>query len=156
MPDFIKNSIRVKNFEDLADVQLQTTPANCNSDAFGRLRVSDPYTIFSNQNQYDIGSDLWDDTLTGSGTVSHLPNESSVRLQVSTNNGDKVVRQTRRYFRYQPGKSHNIILTCVLDPKTNVRYRLGYFDNNDGIFFENNSGTMGVVIRTSTSKWQSC
>lgn len=152
MPDFIKNSIRVTNLNDLANVTLQTEPADgSNTDAFGRLRISQPYSLFSYQSQYDIGSVLWENSTTGTASVTHLPNESSASLSVGTSNGDKVIRQTKPYFRYQPGKSHLILITAVINPAANVRKRLGYFDDNDGVFFEHNGSEMRVVIRSSVS-----
>jgi hypothetical protein len=43
-------------------------------------------------------------------------------------------------------------MTGVVVPKTNVRQRIGYFDENDGIFFESTSTTgFNFVLRTSTS-----
>jgi hypothetical protein len=123
-----------------------------NLDAFGRLRVSDPQTLFDYQSQYDDGSLLWESVLTGSGTATHSANTASVSLAVTAASGDKVVRQTREYHRYQPGKSQLVLATFVAaTPKTNLRQRLGYFDANDGIFLQTSSTTISIVRRTSTS-----
>jgi hypothetical protein len=121
-------------------------------DAFGRLRVSEPFTIFDNQNQYNDNTLVWENSTTGSATVTHSANESAVKLNTTTTSGDKVIRQTRQYFRYQPGKSQQILMTAVLGTtKTNVRKRIGYFDVDGGMFFEDNGSTFRVVIRTKTS-----
>lgn len=126
-------------------------------DAFGRLRVSEPYYVFDAQNQYDTQPLLFDTAVTNSGSVTHLPNESSVQLNLNTASGNKVIRQSKQYFRYQPGKSSLIFLTGVLGlSKTNLRRRIGYFDGRNGMFFEQiapGEGTTGlrIVIRTSTS-----
>lgn len=79
-----------------------------NLDAFGRLRVSNPYTLFDSQNRY-TKDPQFDESLSGSATSTHLPNESSVQMQVTTASGDEVVRQTKRSFPYQPGKSLFVI-----------------------------------------------
>lgn len=121
-------------------------------DAFGRLRVSDPQTLFDYQAQYDAGPLFWENVLTGSGTATHVANTTSVALAVSDASGDKVVRQTREYIRYQPGKSQLILLTFAMNTaKTNLRQRVGYFDANDGIFLEVTGTTVNIVRRTSTS-----
>jgi hypothetical protein len=120
-------------------------------DAFNRLRTSHPATVMAYQNRYDESDLLWEDDLTGSGTATHLPNESSMRLRVTTS-GDKVIRQTRHYHPYQPGKSQRILLTSVPGAaETNVRRRFGLFDANNGLFFEETAGTKYVVRRTYTS-----
>ena len=121
-------------------------------DAFGRQRISGPQTIFDYQSQYDEGPLLWENNLTGSGTATHNANKSAVDLATTTASGDKVIRQTRQYHRYQPGKSQLVLMTFVLEAaQTNLRQRVGYFDGNDGIFLEVEGTTVNFVRRTSTS-----
>lgn len=126
-------------------------------DAFGRMRVSSPETIFDSKQLYDsgIGDLFWDDQETsGSGTSSSWDaNTAATTLAVSSTTAGVRVRQTKMRFNYQPGKSHMIILTGVLGPSVgNIRKRWGYFDENNGVFFEvNTSSTLRVVRRTYTS-----
>lgn len=121
-------------------------------DAFGRVRVSDPVTLFDSQNQYDVGDLLWDDVTAGSATVSHVANSAAVDLNVTTASGDKVTRQTRQYHRYQPGKSQFIMCTFVMDTaETNLDQRVGYFDDDNGIFLEQTGTTLQVVQRSKVS-----
>jgi hypothetical protein len=122
-------------------------------DAFGRLRVSDPQTIMAYSNRYDEGPLLWEDALTGTGTATHLPNESSMRLRVAAS-GDKVIRQTKHYHPYQPGKSQRILITGTMSDgtTTNTRRRWGLFDDENGYFFQIAAGgTVSVNRRTYTS-----
>lgn len=119
-----------------------------NLDAFARLRVASPQTLFESQLQYDDKPQLWETNIEGNGSNTYLPNESSCLLSVS-DTGDGVVRQTYEYFRYQPGKSTFISFTAVFDePDTNIVRRAGYFDDNDGIFLQMDS-EMKVGIRSS-------
>lgn len=122
-------------------------------DAFGRLRVSNPTTTFDAQLQYDKQPLLWESSLTGSATDTHDPNASSTIMAVTAATGDKVIRQTRRYQRYQPGKSQVIMVTGVFGPQVaGVRKRKGYFDANDGIYFEEEiDGSLSFNLRSSTS-----
>ena len=122
-----------------------------NTDAFGRLRVSQPYTLFDSQNRYGIDSQFSTSTA-GSGAATHLSNESSVSMAVSTTSGDEVVRQTFRVFPYQPGKSLLLLATFKMDAaKTNLRQRVGYFDTANGVFLEQGANGITFVLRTSTS-----
>lgn len=123
-------------------------------DAFGRLRVSQPITIFDSQHQYNINTLVWDSGLsTGTGAVTHLPNESAAQLSTGgTASGAKAVLQTKAYHRYQPGKSQLVLFTGTFGAAvTNVRRRYGYFDTNNGLFFEQTSAAFSVVARSYAS-----
>ena len=121
-------------------------------DAFGRLRVSNPTTLFDSQFEYNTLPLLWETVLVAGGTATHLPDESAIRLRVTTDSGDKVTRQSRQYIRYQPGKSQYIVMTGVLGAvKTNVRRRIGYFDDENGYFFQQIGANIEVVHREFTT-----
>jgi hypothetical protein len=122
-----------------------------NTDAFGRLRTSGPYTLFDSQNRY-AKNDLFDETTATGGTVTYDANASTVLLNVTTSSGSSVVRQTYRSFSYQPGKGLLALNTFVMDAaKTNVRTRIGYFNTQNGVFLERNGTTVNIVRRTYTS-----
>jgi hypothetical protein len=120
-------------------------------DAFGRLRVSNPLTIFDSTNVLSKNN-LFDESLTGSGTVTYTSNKSTVNLNVSTASGDKVIRQSKRVMSYQPGKSLLNLNTFVMNAQTaNLKQRVGMFDANNGIFFEDTGTGYQIVRRTYTS-----
>lgn len=120
-------------------------------DAFGRIRVSSPYTLFDSQNRYQKDPQFSEELVTG-GTATYLPNESSVNLGVTTTSGSRAVRQTFRVFPYQPGKSLLVLATFVMSTgKTNLRQRVGYFNASNGVFFQVNGTTRSFVLRTNTS-----
>ena len=120
-------------------------------DAFGRLRTSNPLTIFDSANVMSKNN-LFDESLTGSGTVSYTANKSTVNLNVTTASGDKVIRQSKRVMSYQPGKSLLNFNTFVMNTQTeNLEQRVGMFDANNGIFFEDTGTGYQIVRRTYTS-----
>jgi len=121
-------------------------------DAFGRLRVSNPLTIFDSKNIMSKNN-LFDEALSGSGTVSYTSAKSTVNLNVTTASGDKVIRQSKRVMSYQPGKSLLHLSTFVMSaPQNNLRQRIGMFDDNNGIFFECvDDEYLYIVKRTYTS-----
>ena len=117
-------------------------------DAFGRLRTSNPLTIFDSANVMSKNN-LFDESLTGSGTVSYTANKSTVNLNVTTASGDKVIRQSKRVMSYQPGKSLLILNTFVMNtPEADLKQKVGTFDANNGIFFYADGTTLKIVRRT--------
>ena len=121
------------------------------SDAFGRMRVSSPLTMFDSKN---VGSKntLFDESTTGSATVTYVQNSSQVNLNVTQASGDKVIRQSKRVMSYQPGKSLLLFSTFVMHTQTeNLRQAVGYFDANNGIFFEDTGTGYQIVRRTYVS-----
>jgi hypothetical protein len=74
-------------------------------------------------------------------------------MNVGTVSGGKTVRQTFRRMPYQPGKSLLILATfCMNVAKANLRQRIGYFDENNGIYLEQNgTSEPSFTIRTNTS-----
>jgi len=122
-----------------------------NIDAFGRLRIASPFTLFDSQNRYAI-DEQFDTSTSGSASTTHLSNESSVQLSVTTTSGDEVIRETKRVFPYQPGKSLLVMETFVFASRqSNLRQRVGYFGANDGVYLEQNDTDVRFVVRTSTS-----
>ena len=122
-------------------------------DAFGRFRVSQPFNVFDMQFTYGLEPLFFEEIKTGTGDVTHVANSSAVRLTTGgTGDANGVKFQTGEYFRYQPGKSQFVVFTCILGSKTsNVRKRIGYFDDENGFFFEQDGSNLKVVRRTKTS-----
>ena len=120
-------------------------------DAFGRLRIAQPYTLFDSQNRYQKDPQFSEELVT-SGTATYVANQSSVHLAITTASGSKAVRQSFRSFPYQPGKSLQVLATFVMNAgKDNLRQRVGYFNTSNGVFFQVNGTTKSFVLRTNTS-----
>ena len=120
-------------------------------DAFGRLRIAQPYTLFDSQNRYQKDPQFNETTATGA-TSTYVGAESSVDLAVTTTSGSKAVRQSRRVFPYQPGKSLQVLATFVMNEgKENLRQRVGYFNDDNGVFFQVSGTTKSFVLRSNTS-----
>ena len=122
-------------------------------DAFDRLRVSNPTSLFDSILKYDANANLWYESLTATGTAVHSFDQASVLMSVVAS-GDIAIRQTKEYFRYQPGKSQFAMLTFNLEaagPTANVTRRVGYFDGENGIFLEQTAAGLGIVRRSSAT-----
>lgn len=121
------------------------------ADAFGRLRVSEPYTLFDTNNRY-YDHNQFSTATSGTANVVYVANQSSFQLNVGTTNGSSVIRETMKVFPYQPGKSQLTLLTfCMNTPKTNLRQRVGLFGASDGVFFENDGTYNYMVIRSGST-----
>jgi len=122
-------------------------------DAFGRMRVSEPASIFDSQFQYDLQPLVWESITGAGGSVEHLPNESAARLLTTGAPNSLSTLQTYQYFRYQPQKSQMIAMTFSFGtPVSGVVKRVGQFDSQNGIFLEQDgSNGAAVVIRTFVS-----
>jgi hypothetical protein len=73
-------------------------------------------------------------------------------LNTTTALGDKVIRQTKRSFSYQPGKSLLTLNTFVMSAaQPDLRMRVGYFNDQNGVFFERSGSTLYIVRRTYVS-----
>jgi len=117
-------------------------------DAFGRFRVSAPFTLFDSAHRYQDNG-LFDTATTGTASAVHATDTSTVALNVSTGSGDQVIRETKRVFPYQPGKSLLILNTFVMnEAKTGLRQRVGYFGAENGIFIEQDGTTINLVKRS--------
>lgn len=120
-------------------------------DAFGRLRVSNPVTLFDTQSRYYNHNQFAVNTAVG-GTYTYNSNESTFLMAVSTSSGSSVISESYKVFPYQPGKSLLIYATfCMNTPIANLRQRVGYFSSQNGIFFETDGTTYNMVIRSYSS-----
>lgn len=123
-----------------------------NTDAFGRIRVSQPYTLFDSQNRY-AADDQFDVATTGTGSTTFLSNEAAVQMSVTAGGVGSVKRQTYRSFPYQPGKGLLVLATFVMDSSQNVNLtqRVGYYNDSNGVFFQRVDGTYAFVLRSSST-----
>lgn len=120
------------------------------SDAFGRLRVSNPLTLFDTQNKY-INQGQFVSNLVNGGTSTYQQVSNTFLLAVS-GSGSSVVRETTKTFVYQPGKSLFVMNTFAMNtPTAGVTQRVGYYNTNNGVFFEANGTTLNMVIRSYSS-----
>ena len=128
-----------------------TSITNASKDAFGRQRVSNPFTLFDSSHRFKDNS-LWSTATTGTASATFDVNEGLVDLTVDNSINSEVVRETTKVFSYQPGKSLLIMNTFVMEPsKTGLRQRVGYYGDSNGIYLELANSTLYIVKRTSVS-----
>jgi len=131
-----------------SEVSYKNSP---NIDAFGRLRVSTPFTLFDSSHRFDDNG-LWSTATAVSGSATFDANEGLVNLGVTAASGSEVVRETTKVFAYQPGKSLLVLSTFVMNAaKTGLRQRVGYYGAANGYYLEQNNSTVSFVERSSVS-----
>lgn len=117
-------------------------------DAFGRVRISSPMTLFDSSHRFS-DNDLWVNSITGTASATFSANEGLINLAVGTANGDQIIRETRKVFAYQPGKSLLVMSTFALgDAKANLRQRVGYYGSDNGLYFERDGTSLYFVERS--------
>jgi hypothetical protein len=128
-----------------ASVTLPST----SSDAFGRLRVSNPVTLFDSSHRYR-DNNLWSSLVVGTGsTVGFVTAQGLINIGIGTTAGCSAIRETTKVFSYQPGKSLLVLNTFVpATPQENLRQRVGYFGADNGMYFEINGTTLYFVERS--------
>ena len=131
-----------------SEVSYSNSP---NIDAFGRLRVSTPFTLFDSNHRF-ADNGLWATSTATSGTATFNANQGLVDLAVTSASGSEVIRETTKVFSYQPGKSLLVLSTFVMSSaKTNLRQRVGYYGAANGYYLEQDGTTVSFVERSSVS-----
>lgn len=129
-----------------------------NEDAFNRFRVSEPVTLFDVHHTYDKNPiKIAEVTNNDGGAAASTYNANAyvaMTLDSSAGASSYVIRQSKEYIPYQPGKSKLILLTGILETSggaTSIVCRIGAFDANEGHFFELDGTTLYIVERTGAS-----
>lgn len=119
-----------------------------NYDAFGRLRVSNPLTLFDSSHRFD-DNDLWSTGSTTGGTAVFNTDQGLVDLNVTAASGSSVTRETIKVFAYQPGKSLLVMNTFVMSSaKTGLTQRVGYYGDDNGFYLEQEDNAVAFVKRS--------
>lgn len=134
-----------------SDTTIPVSIGGTNLDAFGRVRVSNPLTLFDSSHRY-ADNNLWASSITGTAAATFSADEGLVNLTVGSASGDQIIRETRKVFSYQPGKSLLVMNTFVFgEAKAGLRQRVGYYGAANGIYFERDGTTNYMVERSSVT-----
>jgi len=124
-------------------------------DNVGKLEVSEVANLFEADFEYGTQPMRWEQYTVGGATIVANSASGGVTMSVTSASGDVAIRQTRPYIRYQPGKTLYMASGLLFGlPAVNQRQRVGFFDDGNGLFFEQadptatNPSGMFVVYRT--------
>lgn len=126
---------------------------NSSTDAFGKLRVTSPQTLFDSKFITNKLPYTYDEVLSGTADSIFTRGDSHIRMTTSAPN-DFAIRQTFTHFNYQPGKSIQALFTGLFEPQTNIIKRIGLFQGasavpylpSDGIYLESSNGTVSFHV----------
>lgn len=142
------NDINVKDFASGSTI----------TDAFNRMKVSEVRTLFDCKQITGDTMDLffvnWESGGSGTSTSESVGVTGTASTSLTVGNATAGVRtlSTKRLFNYQSGKGQEIFLTFVLGASASgIERRVGYFDDDNGVFLEQTSSALQFVVRTSTS-----
>jgi len=154
----------IRNGKELTETTAKINTNNASGDSFGRLRVSNPTTLFDSKQIHDdpdLASSVENQPLfydnqetSGTGTATAFDvNNAQTTLSVSATTAGTRVRQTKMRFNYQPGKSQLVLMTFAFSSgnTSGITRREGQYDENNGLFLEDNGTNYGFVRRTYTS-----
>ena len=124
-------------------------------DNLGKEKVSESQNLFEADFEYGTQPMRWEAYTIGGATITAVSGQGGIQMSVTAAAGDCAIRQTRPYIRYQPGKTIYMSSGFLFGtPYANQRQRVGFFDDGNGIFFEQGDPTttnpsgMGLVYRS--------
>ena len=127
-------------------------------DNVGKMEVSEVQNLFEADFEYGAQPMRWEPYTVGGATIVAQSTLGGVVISVTSASGDCAIRQTRPYIRYQPGKTLYMASGMLFGPAyVNQRQRLGFFDDGNGVFFEQGDPTttnptgMTVVYRSDAN-----
>jgi hypothetical protein len=120
-----------------------------------KTRVSSSQNIYEADFEYSLQPMRWEVFTTTGATITHVTTQGGALFNLTGASGALAIRQTRPYFRYQPGKTMRMASAMLFGtPVVNQRQRVGFFDDGNGVFFEQGDPTatnpsgMAVVVRS--------
>jgi len=174
----VTGSVDVNNFPAVQDVQVTNFPAQqevtqgtspwvvsgtvnaqstlqafpvTSTDAFGRLRISQPYTLFDSSTRYTANGKWSTETLAG-GAANFNADQGLMDLTVTNAANSLVRRETTKVFAYQPGKSLLLYTTFVMSGETGLRQSVGYYNEDNGYYISKETdNSVYLVERSSVS-----
>ena len=142
----VNNTISVVNFATGAVNGAQTVATKSNNRAV-------EYTISSSPSAGSISAG--NVYVRPQGIAYAQPQDGGITMTTNdTQPNSRIVRQSRKYFRYQSGKGVQVSFAVAFNnpaqPTTNIANRAGVFDDQNGAFFEYDGATFWACRRSST------
>jgi len=120
-------------------------------DAFYRLRVSEPVTLFEGSTIYDSSSVYFDNDLTTNASITGPNNSATMILTVNAGavQNQYAARQSHFYAHYQPGKSFLSMMSFSFGPAVaGIAKRVGMYDVDNA---NTNNPLNGILLEQTTS-----
>lgn len=127
-------------------IQLTDSPAN---NAFGYLRAEGRQTLGFFHNEY--GDENLAYYFKTTGTATHAHNSTLNTTDLTCPASSSKIAQSKRFFRYQPGKSELVFTTSIRPTlQGGMVIDQGFSDGSNGLLFRTN-GSTNQLVRQSTA-----
>ena len=157
-----ENPLRGANVTGQGALVISPAEGEFGFDAFGQLKVSQERFVGLYNYEYGINSELLSietsslslgETVTTSSIVSGLALWNGISLNCAAASGSVARVQSHLYHPYDAGVSQKWLgsITVGDTGASGVVRRWGYFDDEDGLFFELSGSVVSVVIRSSVA-----
>jgi hypothetical protein len=150
----------------LVSTQTETSQNNFYSsndsmiDAFGKLRVTNPYTLLDIKFPIQPPSQTSTTEFLNNAELICTSNNNNVNYtQTTSGNGSRLISvsgssngyfksQSRKYCNYQPGKSMLVLCSGIINAGSNenVKTKIGFFDDYNGLYFQWDSSSSPSVM----------
>lgn len=127
--NFSVNSLRKIVKLDSTDKPIEKTIDYVNSNT--QLEVTEDFDASITDGDYFISSQL---LLRPDGFALHRPYDGGVELIPPTNPDSQMIRQTRKYFRYQSGKGIQVSFAVNFSPTTQIDE--GYYNSSGDLYIK--------------------
>jgi hypothetical protein len=120
--------------------------------AFGSLPVYSQVSLFESSFSNGRNAGAWELITATGGTTSYFTQSSTLDLIVGPTVGSRVLNEQHGYNFYTPGQAQTILLTTVFGTsQSGVTKRAGYYNDLDGLYFEQSNGVLYTCLRSSSS-----
>ena len=125
-------------------------------DAFSKLRVTNPLTLLDVKfpaQSTGTTEFLENNIIITNKSTTYTATYADSKCVITGTGSGSYINQSRRYCVYQPGKSLLLLASGIIYDGTGTGFksRIGYFDEDNGLFFEYDSANeMGIVLRNNT------
>lgn len=133
-----ENTAHLQNIENNARRPVDISITEDHLDAFGRIKIANPTSLFDAQFTYDLQPLVYEQIVSDTpATITHdADNRMAVLSLTDGVSGDYARLQTFEHFRYQPGKAQEITITTLMGTtEADVVKTIGYSDGTNGIEF---------------------
>lgn len=146
----MKNQINIDDDGSMVTTFPEGSPQ---FDAYGKLQGSEQHKLADYVMSYDELPEHFETVITGGATLVYDNNVRGIVMTCGLASGDKVIRTSHEYHVYQPGVSQLIEFTGSMGDtgKANVIRRGGYYDDDNGVYFEFKETVFGVGLRSKAS-----
>jgi len=150
------NTTNIANVDKKGSISTRFSEGDPKFDAFGKMQTSQMTTIGEYSFHYRTGEqDDFDFTnyTSGGGSITYDGSYSAQILNTTEDSNSIAQKTSNKYHSYRLGMAQSLMMGLEISDtgKDSVIRRWGYFDDEDGLYFELNGNELYVVIRSSVT-----